>query len=243
MRHSNYSMWIEINNKSVREYFHDGQYFIEGREGSPFIIKLKNDTSSKIKAIISVDGISIIDGNPAGEKSQGYVISPLSTETFVGWRTSETTVNEFYFSNKRKSYVNRTDANPANIGVIGAMIFSEEQRNYYSYATPTIGTYPVYSTTGFPYNASDVYTGTRGISTIATSSANIGTGFGNEVQSNSYQDYYSIFRTNPDEILCVYYDDRQGLEKRGIIVDPTKSYPNAFPEYSKTNKFVKRPMK
>lgn len=248
MRNPNYSMWIEINNKPVREYFHDGQYFIEGREGSAFTIKLQNNTRTKIKAVISVDGLSIIDGNPAGEQSQSYVVSPLSTETFNGWRTSETTVQEFFFSSKRKSYAYQINADTSNVGVIGAMVFSEEVPNYYvgqSSQSPVwtnpfpISTYPVTTPRGIgggtTSSASNYFS-------LNTQTSNIGTGFGNEIKSHTYNDY-SMFKNHPDDILCIYYDNKQGLEKRGVIIDPSKSYPNAFPIYTKANKFARRPIK
>jgi hypothetical protein len=255
---SNFSLEVLINGKPLKEYYHDGNYFIEGREKSSFMIKVTNRLNTKTKVILSVDGLSVIDGNEAGENSQGYVINPYSNIEIQGWRTSDEKVAEFYFSSKKKSYNNRSGQNNVNVGVIGAMLFPEKVKPVY-WTSNLINSSPFYgyvdSTGG------GVLRGLQGVGmnsmhfgttcmdsspTVALASAaaapenNIGTGWGSEVESKVTTDY-TEFYPNPSQILCLYYDDREGLEKRGIVVDPRKSYPNAFPTYSESSKYAKRP--
>lgn len=246
----NYELNILINGRTARKYFHEGNVWIEGREGSNFEIQLSNWTNSKIKAIISVDGLSIIDGEDAGLESQGYVVDPHGCQTFIGWRTSTSTVNKFYFSSRKKSYVKRTDKNPKNIGVIGAMIFN--QKPVHNYWNPTLTTnkillgehpnkwpYEVWSQTTL-YGSGAVDSSLTEVKALSLNS--LGVGFGQEVESHAKVDN-TTFEENPIDILCIYYDDRKGLEKRGIIVDEYKSMPNPFPTYLTRNKFVKKPTK
>jgi len=65
----------------------------------------------------------------------------------------------------------------------------------------------------------------------------IGTGWGDEIDHKvSEVKFERVDRFNPDKILSVFYDTKNGLESRGIQVIKTKkkkvsSLPNAFPTY------------
>jgi hypothetical protein len=301
MQLGNQDLIVKVGGKPLKEYYHEGNFFVEGRKKSDFTIEVRNRGWQKVKVVMSVDGLSVMDGKPAGAESQGYVIHPYSTIEIEGWRVSDTAVNKFYFSGKGKSYNAKMGEDNKNIGVIGIMVFAEEVKpTYYSnltfvpttspagvwYSTNGVGTsvgrgtsllspgvsateydntfvattgdWLTTETTSFnasaPIQSSElnaIHTSTAVVGSnapIAMAAAapapqnNLGTGWGAETESAVVTDY-STFNKNPDNILCIYYDDKEGLEKRGIIVDQKKSFPNAFPNYSSSGKYARRPIK
>ena len=216
-------MKILINGKEVRQYHHKGNIFIEGRKGSEFSIFLENPNFYAVKAVVSVDGLCVIDGKPAGEKSKGYVIDAMSNLTISGWRISDSQISKFVFNDKRKSLNVQTGNDSSNVGVIGAMFFNEV--SIYHQTTPMV-------------LRSNANIGGY----VGLSSNNIGTGCGNIDNSPVFVDTRS-FSTTPNGFDIIYYDDKKGLESRGIVVDPRREFPNPFPSYSTTNEYVKIPRK
>jgi hypothetical protein len=124
-----------IDGKSVKEYEgRDGNVYIEGRRGSEFTLKFKNNTSSRVLAVISVDGLSVTDGKPAGKHSDGYVCGAWQTIEIPGWKLNSNKVAKFEFQpqgdRKPKTYVEELaaegfDVDTGNQGVIGVMVFQE----------------------------------------------------------------------------------------------------------------------
>lgn len=117
------------------EYFHNGAVWIEGREGNNYTIDIRNNTPQRALFIVSVDGLDVIEGQPAGPRSQGYVVGAHETISIPGWKISNQEAAEFFFSRNRDSYVNAIGGTTTNTGVIGAMVFSEyiEPAGYQDY--------------------------------------------------------------------------------------------------------------
>src|SRR5882672_1936234 len=95
---------ILVNDKPVFEYPHQGQTFVEGRAGSEYEIEVCNRTPQKVEAIISVDGLSVIDGKPAGYNSQGYLVPSRTSVRIPGWVLNSQKVAKFAFSGMNASY-------------------------------------------------------------------------------------------------------------------------------------------
>ncbi len=109
MNISNYSVEIIIKGRPVREFEHwiDGEYrhFIEGRENSEYSIRVTNNSSEKILALASVDGLNVVSGKittPTG--GRGYIVNSHSNVIIKGFRESDLTVGTFKFTNKHASY-------------------------------------------------------------------------------------------------------------------------------------------
>ena len=107
------------------EYYHNGAIWIEGREGNNYTIDIRNNTPTRALFIVSVDGLDVLAGQPAGPNSQGYVVNPYDTVIIPGWRLNDQQAAEFFFSRSRDSYVNAIGGSTSNTGVIGAMVFAE----------------------------------------------------------------------------------------------------------------------
>ena len=234
-----YPVDIIINSKPVTKFLHENKTYIEGRPGSKYSIQVKNPTSTRVKAVISVDGLSILDGKPAGKESQGYIIEAFGTLDIEGWRTSSSTVGAFEFGSRKDSYANKSGEGATNVGVIGVMIFQEDY-NHHGYVKALYRSYqsPVFGSAGdVTFNAT--YSTCDSSDTVLASAAlcnNLGTGMGEDVLSHSTEVKFKAFNY-PIQTSVIYYDDRKGLEARGIVVDPRKMHPDPFPA---SNAYCKR---
>lgn len=125
----NYELLVRPRGRTpADEYYHNGAVWIEGREGNSYTIDVRNNTHLRALFIVSVDGLDVIEGQPAGPKSQGYVVGPRETISIPGWKLNNQEAAEFFFSRNRDSYVNAIGGTTTNTGVIGAMVFSEYQQ-------------------------------------------------------------------------------------------------------------------
>ena len=226
---------ILVKGKPIFEYPHQGQTFIEGRAGSEYEIELCNRTPQKIEAIISVDGLSVIDGKPAGYNSQGYLVPSRQSVRIPGWMVNSQTVAKFAFSGMNGSYTAQSGGDPRNNGVIGVMAFGEKVPVYnpaYLSAAPPSDLYrprgigiSANTATGMSVASAECFNATS----CDVSSQNLGTAFG---ESHSFATRTVAFQRG-DQIatLLCYYDSAKGLRARGITVrrrEP-RPIPNAFP--------------
>jgi len=165
--------------------YKDGTDWVEAREGNKFVIEVKNSSYNRILAVVSVDGLNIINGKHEDpDKSPGYVIPSHDNIKIPGWKIDKEKVREFYFTNKENSYSRKLGASEENIGVIAAAIFKEKYfwayANYYPfgyvgnnpYTYPPLTTTPIYNphpewittcggtgTTNITYSANNVSSG------------------------------------------------------------------------------------
>lgn len=134
MLKSSYEVEILINGKPAKEYYHDGKVYIEGREGTHFSIKLRNNSYSRKLFVPTIDGLSVMSGEEGSYKSSGYIVKGYDSVTIDGWRTSDKDVAEFYFSSPQGSYRQKMDKGN-NLGLIGVAVFDEV--NHYPMYTYT----------------------------------------------------------------------------------------------------------
>jgi hypothetical protein len=137
MNKSNVDLLIMIKGeKPAFEYQSplDFKTYIEGRDGSEFEIEVRNNNNFRIEAVISVDGLSVLDGQPAGDddETQGYLVGANSKIRIPGWKLNGTKAAAFVFSGRKGgSYVEQSTGQATNKGVIGMMVFQEKVKSYY----------------------------------------------------------------------------------------------------------------
>ncbi len=122
---------ILINGKPAQKYFHEGRWFLEARKGSTYEIKLKNNSYRRVVALVSVDGLSVLDGKIANNDSSGYIINAYGSTTIKGYRVSSEQVNLFQFSDKNSSYALKGsdgEKSTRNCGVIGVRMYYEKEK-------------------------------------------------------------------------------------------------------------------
>ena len=108
-------------------YAHGGRSYILGMAGGRYAIRVKNPTARRVEAVISVDGLDVIDGEGADfTGKRGYVVPAYGELLVDGFRTSTTQVAAFRFSAVADSYAERKGKG-RNVGVIGVAIFDEKE--------------------------------------------------------------------------------------------------------------------
>jgi hypothetical protein len=239
-----------VKGRSITEYPHQDKVYIEGRPGSEYEIEVRNHTIGRIEAVVSVDGLGVTDGKPAGSASRGYLIRPGDTLRVPGWTLDTANVAKFAFAAKPESYATQMTGSDRNNGVIGVMAFREHQYYWPSHGLTGINSTPTYvgiATTGItsPTFSNDMcYRGVAppGASSYAmnanmdsmTASAsvtpNLGTAFGDATGFSVYG--VSFNRGLLLGTLVLYYDNRVGLRARGVRIERRRAVsqePQAFP--------------
>jgi len=126
MQNSAFELDVRVHGHSVKEFLHEGKTYIEGRKGSEFTIRVVNRSPKSVLAVVSVDGLSVMDGKDASYESGGYVLSPFETLIIPGWRLDTKNVAKFLFTVAGGSYAAQVDK-PKNVGVIGCAFFAEKE--------------------------------------------------------------------------------------------------------------------
>lgn len=125
-----YTLEARVNGKNINKISHGGKFFIEAKDGTEYTLRVSNNTSKRVMAIITVDGVNVVDGTEAaGDGSgTGYIIQPYSATEIKGFRESTTHVGAFKFTAKNKSYTKEVvTGTPTNCGVIGCLIVAEKE--------------------------------------------------------------------------------------------------------------------
>lgn len=120
---------ILVNGRPVRKYSHQGRVFVEAKHWTEYSIKIRNNSYSRRLAIVTVDGLNVLDGEAGGTTKTGYVINGYSSMDIKGFRTSNEVVHPFKFNRKERSYASKSDVTEGdtrNCGVIGVEVFDEK---------------------------------------------------------------------------------------------------------------------
>lgn len=199
---------ILVNGQPLRTIEHKGKTYLPvPKVGAEYDIRVWNHGPHRIVAILSVDGLSVINGQPASESHAGYIVSAYTSIRIKGWRRSLDTVAAFAFVNREQSYANLT-GRPDNVGVIGLIAIEEHVW------TPR----PVFEKADAGKAA-------------ARAVGSIGTEYGRDIDSRVY--YVPFVRSNNKRSITMYYDTVAALRKAGVPVDPPMPVPfPADPEFA-----------
>lgn len=158
MKQGQFQLDITVNGKSVYEYAHEGDSYIEGRKGSTFKMTFLNFSGNKVLVVPAVDGLSVLDGKPAGPDSPGLVVQAGSSAAIPGWMVDSNRASEFIFADRESSYARSVDSTTTNTGVIGLLVFGEAAKerqvtNIVNYPTiyPTIQPWTPWTTPKNPW--------------------------------------------------------------------------------------------
>ena len=108
--------------RALPAHAHGGRFYVVGRPGNEYQIRIRNRTGAEVLAVVSVDGVNAVSGETASWNQTGYVLAPHQTLVVKGWRKSMKRVAAFYFTEHANSYAART-GRPHNVGVIGVALF------------------------------------------------------------------------------------------------------------------------
>jgi hypothetical protein len=204
------SLDVLVDGSPVRLVAHRGMLYLPvPRMGAEYEIRVNNHGPRRITAIVSVDGLSVIDGRPASELHTGYLVDPYSNVTIKGWRQNREKVAAFTFEDRERSYAHRM-GHTANIGVIGLVAFEElaprprplhEKRE----ASPEAA---------------------RG---GKSAMGDTGTGWGRDIDSPVYK--VPFVRSTNRRAVTISYDTPEALRRAGVPIDGPypMPYPTPFP--------------
>jgi hypothetical protein len=100
--------------------------YLEAEHGRNYGIRVRNHTGRRIGLVIAVDGRNILSGDKSHLRSNEpmYVLGPYEQATYQGWRTSDTRVHRFFFTDVENSYAEAWGDRSA-MGVIAVAAFRE----------------------------------------------------------------------------------------------------------------------
>ncbi len=233
-----------------------GEYWVAGNPGSKYSVAVRNNMGERVMAVMSVDGVNVLNGETASTDQTGYVFSGYQNYEVTGWRKSDREVAAFQFVASPRSYAERT-GRPANVGVIGVALFRER------YQPPAVAPYGGYGNYGHgqPDYRSDDYRFKRGeaesrsAAPPASASApsadvqkhrayesgsarvepKLGTGHGAREYSEVSRTEFERAQSTPNETIRIRYDSRENLIAMGVIQEPQyrrpwHGHPNPFPD-------------
>jgi len=113
-----------------------GSNYVTGIGGNRYSIVIRNHSPGRVEAVVSVDGLDVIDGKPAAFTKRGYLIDAYGDLEIDGFRTSTSEVAAFRFGSVGQSYAARKHGSTRNVGVIGVAVFHERGDSPRFWGTP-----------------------------------------------------------------------------------------------------------
>jgi hypothetical protein len=112
------------NGETLPTYSLKDRFYVQGNANERYIIRITNPTGRRIEAVVSVDGLDVIDGENGDLRKRGYVVPPYGETRIEGFRTSQADVATFRFSSVAGSYAGQK-GKARNVGVIAVALFEE----------------------------------------------------------------------------------------------------------------------
>jgi len=124
-RSASYELEVLVDGAPARTFVHAGETHILGEQGSRYILRVHNRAGRRIEAVVSVDGLDVIDGKPGDfANKRGYLVPAYGYVDIEGWRLSDREAAAFRFAPIGESYAAKTGS-ARNVGVIGVAVFPE----------------------------------------------------------------------------------------------------------------------
>jgi hypothetical protein len=234
-----YELEVRADGHRARDFDHDGQTYILGQPGERYVLRIHNHSAERIEAVVSVDGLDVMDGKSGAYSKRGYLVPAYSFVDVDGWRLSNHEVAAFRFAPIAASYAAQT-GRARDVGVIGVAIFTERQvarvvpwpearersapqrelQAELAPPAPEAANDAVGGSSSAPAAQSAAPGRSRLEGKRSQARSGLGTEFGEAVGSEVHE--VSFTRANaskPARILGARYNDRDGLLALGIDVD------------------------
>lgn len=199
------SLDVLVEGKPMPTVYYQGKTYLPvPKLGVEYALRVANKGPRRVVAILSVDGLSVLNGQPASEDHPGYIVAPYGHITIKGWRRNMDTVAAFTFVEREKSYASLM-GKPENVGVIGLIAIEE------------MGGWPR------PLPMEKDSTASPSAQKALGKVGSTGTGYGRDVDSRIY--YVPFVRSSNKRTITIYYDTVAALRKAGVPVDPPLPVP------------------
>jgi hypothetical protein len=268
---ANISVIDRSTGRSLPVYRYRGEYWVAGNPGSKYSIAVNNRLGERVLAVMSVDGVNVLNGETASIDQTGYVFNRYQRYEVAGWRKSDREIAAFTFVASPRSYAERT-GRPDNVGTIGVALFREkyeppryvephpryryEQNDSFKRAPAESDTAQLRAAPAAP-SAAPAPTGDTAKSRVFESERSavggvtgqrveekLGTGHGAREWSSITRTHFERASNTPAEVITIRYDSPANLISMGVI-PPTRSpwdrTPNPFPDNHGSNDYVPDP--
>jgi hypothetical protein len=242
------TVYDRAEGRTLPVYRHGGRYYVAGRPGNEYLVRVRNRTSEDVLAVISVDGVNAVSGETAHWEQSGYVLAPHQRYDIKGWRKSTERIAAFHFTHLPDSYAART-GRPGHVGVIGVAVFrrkSEPEARIDRPALPRVQPSPPHDSGDSPFPAgsdpeSAAESGSAKSRAADAAGARheplarerrapaLGTGHGRSELSHVTVTRFQRATSAPAEVITIYYDGHANLVAMGVIREPRASMPSPFP--------------
>jgi len=235
------AIYDRAQNRTLPVYVHEGRYYVVGRPGNEYEIRMRNRLHGDILTVVSVDGVNVLTGDTADWDQGGYVLGGHQNIGIKGWRKSQERVAAFYFTALPDSYAART-GRPDHVGVIGVAVYRaklEPSTGFSPSPSPRAKAEAPSSQSALdersdagPAADSVEGAGTRsraGATEPAQQSTRLGTGHGRSEASPVTYTEFDRATTVPAEVITIYYDSYRNLVAQGVIHAPSIARPQPFP--------------
>ena len=119
------TVYDRVENRTLPVHYHNGNYYVVGKPGNEYQIRVQNRARQDILSVVSVDGVNVVSGETASWNQTGYVLGAHQGFDIRGWRKSMDRIAAFFFTEHQNSYAART-GRPNNVGVIGVALFRKK---------------------------------------------------------------------------------------------------------------------
>ena len=200
--------------------------YLEATNGQRYGIRVRNNSGGRIGLVLAVDGRNIISGKKSNLRRSEpmYILNPSQTATYDGWRTSDTQVHRFFFTESGESYAGAFGDHSA-MGVIAVAAFAEEtpppqSQNYRQEQRS--------DRAGAPVPMPEAAGKSSSAAPAEEADAQPGTGFGEGHQSHVVRVHFKPQR-RPFAKQFIKYEWRQTLVRLGYL-DAPKPHNRFWPE-------------
>ena len=157
---------IREGGEALPTYAQKDRFYVQGNAGERYVIRVSNPTPNRVEAVVSVDGLDVIDGESGDLRKRGYVVPPYGDVRIEGFRTSHEGVATFRFSSVNDSYAGQK-GKARNVGVIAVAIFEETHEAPQQIVAPDPVAPPPPPGYRKPYDYTDDLDGGAGVSSRA----------------------------------------------------------------------------
>ena len=240
------AIYDRATGRELPVYWHEGRAYVVGRPGNEYQVIVRNRLGEDLLAVVSVDGLNVMNGQAANPRQAGYIAAPYSRVDIRGWRKSLDEIAAFYFTQLGDSYAARR-GRPENVGVIGVALFQRKRIE----PPPEAAADPApYRPAPFARDRSEsqrdnmnedraqakreAATGLRGLGqeppAAPAPSAPLGTGHGRREESRVQWQHFERATDAPVETIAIYYDSYRNLVAQGVL-QPAQGMrdPNPWP--------------
>lgn len=241
------TVYDRAEGRALPVYHHEGRYYVVGKPGNEYQIRVRNRGGADVLAVMSVDGVNAISGETANWNQTGYVLAPGLSYDISGWRKSLDRTAAFYFTEHQNSYAART-GRPENVGVIGIALFRKKVEpearidqsppreqpwsgarddNSFSSSAPSAADSLAESAAGSARSAEG--SGALRRAPSPQRSPALGTGHGRIETSRVTYTGFERATPGPEEVVAIHYDSYRNLVALGVIRASRVATPTPFP--------------